>query len=223
MMRKLFKNRTEAGRLLAKRLMKYAERTDVLVLALPRGGVPVAFEVARALEAPLDVFVVRKLGVPGHEELAMGAIASGGAWVLNDDVLRMLNIPDRWIDSVVASERQELERRERAYRDDLPAPEVGGRTVILVDDGIATGSSMLAAVSALRRLGPARIIVAVPVAASSTLEELSRQLDECVCLMEPDPFYAVGVWYEDFSATTDDEVRDLLHKAAFETTAAPRE
>jgi predicted phosphoribosyltransferase len=221
MMRRLLRNRTEAGRLLAERLVNYAGRADVLVLALPRGGVPVAFEVAQALDAPLDVFVVRKLGVPGHEELAMGAIASGGAWVLNQDVLRTLNIPDRWMQSVVASERQELQRRERAYRDDLPAPEVSGRTVILVDDGIATGSTMRAAVAALRRLAPARIVVAAPVAAPSSREELSRQVDDFICLMEPDPLYAVGVWYEDFTPTSDDEVRDLLHKAALETTAAP--
>jgi predicted phosphoribosyltransferase len=222
-MRRLFQNRTEAGKRLAERLVDYTGHDDVVVLALPRGGVPVAFEVAQALEAPLDLFVVRKLGVPGHEELAMGAIASGGAWVLNRDVLRMLNIPDRWMEAVVAEERQELERRERAYRDDLPAPDVSGRTVILVDDGIATGSTMLAAVASLRKLGPAQIIVAVPVAASSTIEELVRHVDDCVCLFEPDPFYAVGVWYADFSATTDDEVRDLLKKAALETTAAPHE
>jgi len=153
----------------------------------------------------------------------MGAIASGGVWVLNDDVVRMLNIPDRWMKTVVERELEELERRERAYRDDLPAPEVKGRIVILVDDGIATGSTMQASIAALRRLGPARIIVAVPVVAPSTRDELSRQVDECVCLAEPDPFYAVGLWYDDFSATTDDEVRDLLKKAALETAAAPGE
>jgi len=223
MMRKLFRNRTEAGKLLAERLADYAGRDDVLVLALPRGGVPVGFEVAQALGAPLDVFVVRKLGVPGHEELAMGAIASGGVWVLNDDVVRMLNIPDRWMKTVVERELEELERRERAYRDDLPAPEVKGRIVILVDDGIATGSTMQASIAALRRLGPARIIVAVPVVAPSTRDELSREVDECISLFEPDPFYAVGLWYDDFTATTDDEVRDLLKKAALETAAAPGE
>jgi predicted phosphoribosyltransferase len=220
-MRRLFKNRSEAGKQLAERLGEYAGRDDLLVLALPRGGVPVAFEIAQALEAPLDVFVVRKLGVPGHEELAMGAIASGGAWVLNEDVMRTLNIPSHWMQAIVDQERHELQRQERAYRDELPAPAVGGRTVILVDDGIATGSTMLAAVAALRKLGPARIVVAVPVAASSTLEQLLRHVDECVSLVEPDPFYAVGIWCADFSTTTDDEVRDLLRRAALETTAAP--
>ena len=209
-----FRDRTEAGQLLAERLTDYAGRPDVLVLALPRGGVPVAYEVARALVAPLDVFVVRKLGVPGHEELAMGAIASGGEYVLNDDVVEALRIPRHVIEAVSARELRELERRERAYRGDRPAPKVRGRTVILVDDGLATGATMRAAVHALRRLGPARIVVAVPTAAPSTCEEFRHEADECVCNITPEPFHGVGLWYEDFSQTTDDEVRDLLKRAA---------
>jgi predicted phosphoribosyltransferase len=205
-----FRDRAEAGQLLAQQLTLYAGRRDVLVLALPRGGVPVAYEVARALGVPLDVFVVRKLGVPGHKELAMGAIASGGVCVLNDDVVRELRIPRRIIETVVARELLELERRECIYRSDRSAPDVRGRTVILVDDGLATGSTMRAAVAALRRLGPAKIVVAVPTAAPSTCEELRHEADECVCEITPDPFYAVGLWYEDFSQTTDDEVRELL-------------
>jgi putative phosphoribosyl transferase len=215
-----FRNRTEAGRRLARRLAAYAGRTDVVVLGLPRGGVPVAFEVARALEAPLDVFIVRKLGVPGHEELAMGAIASGGIRVLNDEVIRSLNIPDHLIEVVTAKELRELRWRESAYRGDRPAPAVRGRIVILVDDGIATGSTMLAAIAALRRLEPARLIVAVPTAAPSTRDEIRREADDCICEMTPDPFFAVGVWYEDFSQTTDEEVHDLLDQAIGETTAA---
>jgi len=217
-----FRNRTEAGRRLAQRLVAYAGLPDVLVLGLPRGGVPVAFEVARALEAPLDVFIVRKLGVPGHEELAMGAIASGGVRVLNDDVIRSLSIPDRVIEVVTAHELHELRCRESAYRGDRPPPAVGGRTVILVDDGIATGSTMLAAIAALRRLGPARVIVAVPIAAPSTCDEIRREADDCICEITPDPFHAVGVWYEDFSPTTDEQVRDLLDQAASETATAQR-
>lgn len=209
-----FRNRAEAGRMLAENLLAYAGRTDVLVLALPRGGVPVAFEVSRALGAPLDVCAVRKLGVPGHEELAMGAIAAGGVCVLNDDVVRAQRIPDRVIEDVAERERQELRRRERAYRGGREAPDVRGRTVILVDDGLATGSTMRAAVAALRRLGPDRIVVAVPTAAPATCEELRREADDCVCGITPEPFHAVGLWYEDFSQTTDDEVRDLLERAA---------
>jgi len=207
-----FRDRSEAGQLLAERLIAYAGRPDILVLALPRGGVPVAYEVARALGAPLDVFVVRKLGIPGHEELAMGAIASGGVRVLNDDVVQALHIPERVIEAVAARELRELERRERAYRGDRPAPDVRDRTVILVDDGLATGSTMRAAVAALRRLGPARIVVAVPTAAPSTCEEFRREADECICQITPEPFHAVGLWYQDFSQTTDDEVRDLLDR-----------
>lgn len=215
-----FRDRTEAGQLLAERLTAYAGRPDVLVLALPRGGVPVAYEVARALGAPLDVFVVRKLGVPGHEELAMGAIASGGECVLNDDVVEALRIPHQVIEAVSARELRELERRERAYRGDRPAPKVRGRTVILVDDGLATGATMRAAVHALRRLGPARIVVAVPTAAPSSCEEFRHEADECVCRITPEPFHGVGLWYEDFSQTTDDEVRDFLERVAAPVSAA---
>jgi len=217
-----FRNRAEAGQRLAQRLLAYAGRPDVVVLGLPRGGVPVAFEVARALEVPLGVVVVRKLGVPGHKELAMGAIASGGIRVLNDDVVRHLNIPDRVIEAVTAQELRELHWRERAYRGDQPTPDVRGRAVILVDDGIATGSTMLAAIAALRRLEPARIIVAVPTAAPSTCDEIRRVADDCICEIMPEPFYAVGAWYEDFSQTTDEEVRDLLDQATTETTTAQR-
>jgi len=214
-----FRDRAAAGRLLAEKLAAYAGRTDVLVLALPRGGVPVAFEVARALKAPLDVCVVRKLGVPGHDELAMGAIASGGAWVLNDDVVQALNIPGHLIKDVAERELGELHRRERIYRGGRPPLEVRGRTVILVDDGLATGSTMRAAVAAVRRLEPAGIIVAVPTAAPSTCAEFSHEVDNCICVITPDPFYSVGIWYEDFSQTTDEEVRDLLERAAAETMA----
>ncbi len=218
-----FRDRSEAGRLLASRLDAYAGRADVLVLGLPRGGVPVAFEVARALHVPLDVCVVRKLGVPGHEELAMGAIASGGAWVLNDDVIQALNIGGHTIRDVAERELEELKRRERAYRGDRPALDVHGRTVILVDDGIATGSTMRAAIDALRRLGPARLVVAVPTASPSTCDEIGQTVDECICMITHDPFYAVGAWYEDFSQTTDDQVRDLLHRATVATTVAHKD
>jgi putative phosphoribosyl transferase len=213
-----FRDRADAGRRLAEKLVESAGDPDVLVLALPRGGVPVAFEVARALDVPLDVFVVRKLGVPGHEELAMGAIASGGVRVLNEDVIQALHPPFRVIEAVAAREFQELGRRERAYRGDHPAIDVHGKVVILVDDGLATGSTMRAAVKALRRLGPDRIVVAVPTAAPSTCAELGLEADECICCITPDPFYAVGVWYEDFSQTTDREVRDLLERATVGTT-----
>lgn len=209
----LFRDRREAGRFLAGKLTKYFDRPGVLVLGLPRGGVPVAFEVARALRAPLDVFLVRKLGVPGHEELAMGAIASGGVCVLNDDVVSTLRIQSRVIDAVAAEERMELERREEQYRGDRPAPEVQGRTVILVDDGLATGSTMRAAVAALRRRNPARIVVAVPVGAPETCAEFQDEADEAICALTPEPFYSVGLWYKDFSQTTDEEVRDLLELA----------
>ena len=207
-----FANRTEAGKVLATKLMKYANRGDVLVLALPRGGVPVAYEVARALHAPLDVFLVRKLGVPGHEELAMGAIASGGVRVLNEEVA--IYFDEAAIDAVATREQEELKRRERLYRGDRPAPDVRGRTVILVDDGLATGSTMRAAAAALRKMQPAKIIVAVPVAAPETCEEFRHEVDEVVCAVTPEPFMAVGLWYEDFSQTSDDEVRQLLEKAA---------
>jgi putative phosphoribosyl transferase len=215
-----FKNRSEAGRFLAEQLSAYANRPDTLVLALPRGGVPVAYEVAKALGAPLDVFQVRKLGLPGHEELAMGAIATGGVRVRNPEVVEYLRIPDEVIDEVTARERRELERRERLYREDRPALSPRGRVVILVDDGLATGSTMRAAILALRQQQPASIVVAVPVAAKQTCEELRAVADEVVCAVTPDPFYAVGLWYEDFAQTTDEEVRELLARAENKRTAA---
>lgn len=205
-----FPNRRVAGRYLAGRLAVYANREDVLVLALPRGGVPVAYEVAKDLRAPLDVFVVRKLGVPGHEELAMGAVASGGVSVLNKRVVEGLQIPPAAIEAVAAKERQELARRERLYRGDRAPLDARGRTVLLVDDGLATGSTMKAAVAALRDQQPASIVVAVPVAAEDSCAELRGLADEVVCAVTPEPFYAVGVWYEDFGQTSDDEVRALL-------------
>ena len=212
-----FRDRRDAGRELADALAAYADRPDVLVLALPRGGVPVAFEVARALRAPLDVFLVRKLGVPGHEELAMGAIASGGVRVLNDDVIHWYRIPPDVIDAVAREEERELRRREQAYRDGRPSVPIAGKVVVLVDDGLATGSTMRAAIQAARRLNPARVVVAVPVGASETCEELRAVADEVVCARTPAPFSAVGVWYEDFSQTTDDEVTRLLQESTFST------
>jgi predicted phosphoribosyltransferase len=210
----LFQDRTDAGRRLAELLTDYANRRDVLVLALPRGGVPVAFEVARALHAPLDVFLVRKLGVPGQEELAMGAIALGGVRVLNETVVRALDIPETVIEEVVEEEERELERRARSYRDDRPLPAIRGRTVILIDDGLATGATMRAAVAALRQRQPARIVVAVPVAAAQTRAEFRSLADVVVCAETPKPFHAVGLWYKDFSQTTDEEVHDLLARSA---------
>ncbi|HEY0378952.1 MAG TPA: phosphoribosyltransferase [Pyrinomonadaceae bacterium] len=209
----IYRDRTEAGRYLAAQLGDYADRPEVLVLALPRGGVPVAYEVASALRAPLDIFLVRKLGVPGHEELAMGAIATGGVRVLNEDVVRYLKIPGEVIDAVAAGEQQELERREKLYRGSKPAPGVSGKTVILVDDGLATGSTMRAAVAALRQQAPARIVVGVPVSAPATCDEFRDEVDEIVCAVTPEPFRGVGQWYEDFSQTTDEEVRELLGHA----------
>ena len=214
-----FRDRSEAGRLLASRLAEYAHRPDVLVLALPRGGVPVGYEVARALDAPLDVFVVRKLGVPGHEELAMGAIASGGVRIENTDVVRALGISREMLDRVTEVEQRELDRREREYRGDRGPPDVRGRTVILVDDGLATGSTMFAAISALRQLGPARIVVAVPVAPDDTCRALARAAETSVCVRTPEPFYGVGFWYDDFSQTSDEEVRALLELNARERAA----
>jgi putative phosphoribosyl transferase len=211
-----FHDRHHAGQALAGRLARYARRPDVLVLALPRGGVPVGYEVARALGAPLDVFLVRKLGVPGQEELAMGALASGGVLVRNPDVIAALDIADDVLYSVAGREQQELRRRERLFRGDRPAPAVTRRTVILVDDGLATGSTMRAAVAALRRLDPARVVVAVPVGAAETCDELAGEADEVVCAQTPAPFMAVGMWYEDFTQTTDEEVRQLLEQAAEE-------
>ncbi len=213
MMLRPFRDRNEAGRLLATKLAAYANRPDVVVLALPRGGVPVAYEVAVALGAPLDVFLVRKLGVPGYEELAMGAVATGGVRVLNDQVVDRLRVPSYVIDAVAAREQQELTQRERLYRGGRPPPSVRGRTVILVDDGLATGATMHAAVKALRQQQPARIVVAVPTAATETCDELKAEADEVICAITPDPFHAVGRWYEDFSQTTDEEVRDLLARS----------
>ncbi len=209
----LFQDRRDAGRDLVQSLRRYAGRPDVLVLALPRGGVPVAYEVARALDAPLDVFLVRKLGLPGQEELAMGALATGGVRVLNDEVVRALDISDDVIETVTAREARELARRERVYRGDRPAPDVRGKVVILVDDGLATGSTMRAAVAALRQQGPARVVVAVPVGAPQTCAEFRAEADEIVCARTPEPFHAVGLWYADFSQTTDEEVHELLDQA----------
>lgn len=206
----MFCNRREAGERLAERLSDYAGRDDIIVLALPRGGVPVAYEVAESLAAPLDVFVVRKLGVPWHRELAMGALASGGVRVLNDDVIRSLNISDDIIDEVTDAEAEELERREAAYRDNRSRFELRGKVVILVDDGLATGSTMRAAVAAVRRSEPARVVVAVPVSAVDTCQALRKEADEVVCMVTPEPFYGVGSWYDDFSQTSDEEVRELL-------------
>jgi erythromycin esterase-like protein/predicted phosphoribosyltransferase len=208
-----FRNRREAGRMLAERLRRYRGRDVVVVLGLPRGGVPVAYEVASELDAPLDVYLVRKLGVPGHEEFAFGAIATGGVRVLNTDLIERLGLPAEWIEAIDAKERRELERRERAYRGDRPPPDLAGRTVILVDDGLATGSTMLAALQAVREEEPARVIAAVPVAAAEVCEALRPVADEVVCVATPEPLRAVGLWYEDFSETSDDEVRDLLAHA----------
>lgn len=210
-----FADRRDGGRLLGRHLFQFADRQDVVVLALPRGGVPVAFEVARALRAPLDVFLVRKLGLPGHAELAMGAIASGGVRVMNEDILTWYRPSEAAIEAVTRAEQAELERRERAYREDRPPLPFSGKTVILVDDGLATGSTMRAAVLAVRRLRPARVIVAVPVGADETCAALRRVADDVVCPVTPYPFSAVGLWYVDFSQTTDDDVRRLLsaHRA----------
>src|SRR6266496_462971 len=209
----IYRDRIQAGRYLAAQLGHYADRDDLLVLALPRGGVPVAFEVAKVLRAPLDIFLVRKLGVPGHEELAMGAIATGGVRVLNDDVVEYLLMPAGVIDSVAAEELRELERRERAYRGNRPEPTVRGKTVILVDDGLATGSTMRAAAAALRQQNPARIVVAVPVSAPQTCDEYRMGVDEIICAKTPEPFLGVGMWYRDFSQTTDEEVREILARS----------
>jgi predicted phosphoribosyltransferase len=209
-----FHDRSEAGHILAQTLEQYKNRPDVLVLGLPRGGVPVAYEVARELNAPLDVFIVRKLGVPGHEELGMGAIATGGVRILHEGIIRELGMPQRIIDAVTANEQKELERRERLYRGDRPAPAMQGRVVIIVDDGLATGSTMKAAIAAIRQQQPARLIVAVPTAPAQTCTELKEMADEVVCALTPEPFYAVGGSYVDFSQTTDEEVRDLIRRAA---------
>ena len=222
MMGPRFTDRYHAGRRLAAALAPFAGRPNLLVLALPRGGVPVGFEVARALHAPLDVMLVRKLGVPGHEELAMGAIASGGIRVLSDDIVKALSIPDRVIATVAANEESELARRERAYRDDRPPLDVLGKTVILVDDGLATGSTMRAAAAALQAQHPERLVIAVPVAPRETCQGLLQVADDVVCATVPEPFFAVGNWYEDFSQTTDEEVRELLARANEAPEEVPR-
>jgi putative phosphoribosyl transferase len=211
-----FKNRIEAGRLLSPRLRSYAHRPDAIVLGLPRGGVPVAFEVAKALDVPMDVFLVRKLGLPSNPELAMGAIASLGTMILNREVIESYGIKEETLDEVIDAELAELQRREREYRGERPQTEISGRTIILVDDGLATGSTMLAAIAALRQQNPSRIVVAVPVGASETFEWLKREADETVCLATPPAFIAVGSWYEDFTPVTDAEVRDLLEKSVRE-------
>jgi putative phosphoribosyl transferase len=211
--RKPFVDRHDAGRVLASRLARYAGRDDVLVLGLPRGGVPVAYEVAQALGAPMDLFLVRKLGTPGHRELAMGAIASGGIRVLNDEVVRWYRIPELEIERVVGEEEQELDRRERAYRDGRPAPNLENRIVILIDDGLATGSTMRASAQAVRQRHPSRVVVAVPVGARDTCAELANVADEVICARMPEPFSAVGQWYLDFAQTDDDEVRRLLQQS----------
>jgi putative phosphoribosyl transferase len=205
-----FLNRREAGKELAQKLSKDADRSDVIVLALPRGGVPVGYEVALALKAPLDVFLVRKLGLPGREELAIGAIASGGVQILNQDIVQGLDIDASTIGSILERELQELKRREEIYRGSRPAPEIKDRTVIVVDDGLATGASMRAAVTGLRAQSPAQIVVAIPTAAPQAIELLKPKVDEIVSVISPDPFEGVGKWYDDFSQTTDEEVRSLL-------------
>ncbi len=217
-----FRDRLEAGRLLGQELLKKLDvgrppsaasgRDDLIILALPRGGVPVGAEVAKALDAPLDVFIVRKLGVPGHEELAMGAIASGGVRVLNQDVLGYIPLRQKTIDEIAEREQRELERRERSYRGSRPPLDVHDKTVVVVDDGLATGSSMRAAVAALKKMGPRAIVVAVPVAATETCDDFRREGIDIVCLRTPEPFQAVGLWYEDFSQTTDEEVHELLNE-----------
>jgi predicted phosphoribosyltransferase len=213
MTRPFFLDRADAGRKLGKRLAAYAKRRDVLVLALPRGGVPVAAEVAHMLDVPLDVLLVRKLGVPGHPELAMGAIASGGIRVLNPDVIRSTGVPAEVIEHVARREADELARRERMYRGNLPPAEVEDHTVILIDDGLATGATMRAAAEGIRQRRPARVVVAVPVAAEATCDEIGDIVDEVVCLHTPEPFVAVGLWYEEFDQTSDVEVRELLDRA----------
>ena len=205
-------DRYEAGIILAKYLKEYANQSNVIILALPRGGVPIGYEIAKALSIPLDIFIVRKLGVPGHEELAMGAIASGGVVVFNDSLMRELNLEQSAVDAVLATEQRELERREILYRGNRHSPELQGKTLILVDDGIATGATMIAAVKALRKHQPAAIIIAVPVAAQSTCEEMESLVDKIICPLTPINFYAVGLWYEQFTQTSDEEVIELLNQ-----------
>jgi len=209
-----FVNRTEAGEILAEALSGYAGKSGILVLALPRGGVPVAYEVAKALSAPLDLWLVRKLGVPGQEELAMGAIAGKNTLVLNDDIIAALNISQPTIDSIIAREQAELERRNQHYRHGKPPPDVEGNTILIIDDGLATGATMRAAIASLRQAAAARVIAAVPVGAMSTCRKIGQEADELVCLHTPEPFYGVGQWYSDFSQTSDEEVLALLARAA---------
>ena len=209
-----FRDRFEAGRRLAAALAEYVERPNLLVLALPRGGVPVGYEVARALHAPLDIMLVRKLGVPGHEELAMGAIASGGVRILADEVVAAFGIPEPVIAAAAAREQDELDRQERIYREDRPPPAIRGRTVLLVDDGLATGSTMRAAALAIRAQNPKHLVIAVPVAPAETCAALRRDADEVICAITPEPFFAVGNWYQDFSPTSDEEVRQVLERVA---------
>ena len=211
-----FEDRFDAGRVLAQALKHHAGKPDVAVLALPRGGIPVAFEIAHALGAPLDVFVVRKLGAPGYEELAMGAIATGGVRVFNEEVIQHLGVSESWIEATIREQEEELRRREAAYRGDRPPVEIEGRTVILVDDGLATGASMRAAVRALSQRHPAAIVVAVPIGSRDTCDQFRAEVEEVVCARTPEPFHAVGAWYRNFTQTTDDEVRDLLNRAAHE-------
>jgi putative phosphoribosyl transferase len=216
----IFRDRGDAGIQLVARLLHYAGDPTVVVLGLPRGGIPVAYQVARRLEVPLDIFVVRKLGVPGHRELAMGAIATGGVRVLNPEVVSALRISEPMIAEVAAQEQQELERQQRAYRGEVPFPDLAGRTVIVVDDGLATGSTMRAAVRALRLMQPARIVVGAPVAAAETCRSLAQEADEMVCVSTPSEFHAVSVWYQEFSQTSDEEVRSLLESVG--RTPGPR-
>jgi putative phosphoribosyl transferase len=209
-----YRNRYVAGKRLAQALTAYKSRSDVIVLGLPRGGVPVAYEVARSLDVPLDVFIVRKLGMPGQREFAMGAIASGGVTLIDHDLVRQTRVPRAEVEAVIAAERTELDRRERLYRGDRPPLDVRGRTVILVDDGLATGASMQAAIAALRPQRPAAIVVATPVGSAEACRTMLAVADACVCVEMPEPFYAVGLWYDDFGETTDDEVTELLDEAS---------
>jgi putative phosphoribosyl transferase len=209
----IFQDRKDAGQILATQLTRYANRDDVQVLALPRGGVPVAYEVAKQLNAPLDIFLVRKLGVPGHEELAMGAIASGGVTFINQDIVDYLRIPKVMIDAVAQNEQLELERREQAYRGDRPPPNVTDRIAILIDDGLATGSTMRAAAESLRLQSPKRIVVAVPVSSPETCDAFRSEVDEIICAATPEHFHGVGLWYDNFSQTSDQEVRELMRRA----------
>jgi putative phosphoribosyl transferase len=216
----LFQDRVQAGQVLARKLRRFVFDADTLVLALPRGGVPVAFQVAHALPAELDICLVRKIGVPGEDELAMGAIASGGTRVLNKSLIRNLGISPAEVEQATAKEQREIERREHLYRDGRPALSIKGRTAILVDDGLATGASMLAAVQAVRTKQPRRVVVAVPVASRETCDDFRRLVDDVICAATPEPFHSVGVWYQDFSQTSDAEVCELLERASHQHVAS---